>query len=73
MVQRKIQFGYILETFENFNKRKTLVGPQVIPRSIFKSFENVPKLHFSLQQKIATFKPEDDIINIETGLLFIKL
>ena len=34
---------------------------------IFKSFENVPKLHFSLQQKIATFKPEDDIINIETG------
>ena len=34
---------------------------------IFKSFENVPKLYFSLQQKIATFKPEDDIINIETG------
>ena len=34
VVQRKIQFGYILETFENFNKRKTLVGPQVIPRSL---------------------------------------
>ena len=34
---------------------------------IFKSFENVPKLYFSLQQKISTFKPEDDIINIETG------
>ena len=28
-----MHFGQILETFENFNKRKTLVGPQVIPRS----------------------------------------
>ena len=34
---------------------------------IFKSFENVPKLYFSLHHKISTFKPEDDIINIETG------
>ena len=34
LLQRKIQFGYVLETFENYNKRKTLVGPQVIPRSL---------------------------------------
>ena len=34
LLQRKMQFGHILETFENFNKRKTLVGPQVIPRSL---------------------------------------
>ena len=32
--REKIQFGYVLETFENYNKRKTLVGPQVIPRSL---------------------------------------
>ena len=31
LLQRKMQFGHILETFKNFNKRKTLVGPQVIP------------------------------------------
>ena len=34
LLRRKIQFGYVLETFENYNKRKTLVGPQVIPRSL---------------------------------------
>ena len=47
LLQRKMQFGHILETFENFNKRKTLVGPQVIPRSISTVKFSINEHHFS--------------------------
>ena len=50
LLQRKMQFWHILETFENFIKRKTLVGPQVIPRS-FGIPRNFHLQHYSILGK----------------------
>ena len=67
LLQRKMQFGHILEIFENSGplKRNNLRSYQRFSLDgIFKSFENVPKLHLSLQEKISLIEKDFDFFVI---------